>query len=158
MNSLSVTLVLSIVLTSMSQAPYLDFSRAGAGFYGSGREVPEPADVTSVRLGVLGPERSSEGMQMRAAIQMAVAEANARGGYRLKLPTPVAPVEKFATQPAERVIPYEMLFRPDDGPWGAATSQVVKFAYEDKVWTIIGGLDGQRTHIAELVVAKAWVP
>jgi branched-chain amino acid transport system substrate-binding protein len=51
-----------------------------------------------------------------------------------------------------------MVFRPDDGFWGVVASRVVDLAYEDKVWTIIGGLDGQRTHIAELVVAKAWVP
>ena len=57
-----------------------------------------------------------------------------------------------------RGIPYEMVFRPDDGPWGMAAKQVVDLAYEDQVWTIIGGLDGQRTHVAEMVVSKAWVP
>ena len=55
-------------------------------------------------------------------------------------------------------IPYEMVFRADDGAWGITANQVVKLAYEDQVWTIIGGLDGQHTHIAELVVAKAWLP
>jgi len=50
------------------------------------------------------------------------------------------------------------VFRADDGPWGVAAQRVVDLAYEDKVWTIIGGLDGQRTHVAELVVSKAWVP
>ena len=57
-----------------------------------------------------------------------------------------------------RAHPYEMAFRPDDGFWGVVASRVVDLAYEDKVWTMIGGLDGQRTHIAELIVAKAWVP
>jgi len=160
MNSLSSTLIFLLVMAAALQAPYLDFSRAGAWFYGSGREIPEPTDLTSVRIGVLGPEKSSGGRQMRAAIQMAIDEANVRGGYRLKVPLPTAspPGEKSPCLEVARVIPYEMVFRPDDGPWGAATSQVVKFAYEDKVWTIIGGLDGQRTHIAELVVTKAWVP
>jgi branched-chain amino acid transport system substrate-binding protein len=35
---------------------------------------------------------------------------------------------------------------------------VVQLSYEDKVWAIIGGLDGLHTHVAELVVSKAWVP
>jgi branched-chain amino acid transport system substrate-binding protein len=51
-----------------------------------------------------------------------------------------------------------MVFRPDDGPWGVAARQVVDLAYDDKVWTIIGGLDGMRAHVAEMVVSKAWVP
>jgi branched-chain amino acid transport system substrate-binding protein len=95
-------------------------------------------DLTSVRIGVLGPEKDAEGLQMRIGIRMALDEMNRSGGYR--------------------GIPYEMVFRPDDGPWGMAAKQVVDLAYEDKVWTIIGGLDGLRTHIAELVVSKAWVP
>jgi branched-chain amino acid transport system substrate-binding protein len=160
MNNFSLILIFLLVVAGAPQAPYLDFSHAGAGFYGSGREIPEPTDLTSVRIGVLGPEKSSEGRQMRAAIQMAIDEANTRGGYSLKVQPPSASPtgEKSPYCEAARKIPYEMVFRPDDGPWGAATSQVVKFAYEDNVWTIIGGLDGQRTHIAELVVTKAWVP
>lgn len=158
MYNFSTAVVFLLIVLGMQQIPYLDFSRAGAGFHGSGRELPEPTDVASVRLGVLGPGHSPEGIQMRVAIQMAVAEANAKGGYQLKLPDPLDTGEQPPADRTSRLIPYEILFRPDDGPWGVAASQVVKFAYEDKVWTIIGGLDGQRTHIAELVVAKAWVP
>jgi ABC-type branched-subunit amino acid transport system substrate-binding protein len=51
-----------------------------------------------------------------------------------------------------------MVYRADDGLWGVAANQVVSFAYEDRVRAIIGGLDGQKTHLAELVVSKAWVP
>jgi len=120
------------------QIPYFDFSRAGSGFNGPGRELPDPVGLASVRIGVLGPGKNAEGLQMRTGVRMALDEMNRRGGYK--------------------GIPYEMVFRPDDGPWGVAAKQVVDFAYEDEVWTIIGGLDGQRTHIAELVVSKAWVP
>ncbi len=118
--------------------PYFDFSKAGSGFYGPGRESPDPAGLKSVRIGVLGPEKDAEGLQMRTGVRMALDEMNRKGGYK--------------------GIPYEMSFRPDDGPWGMAAKQVVDLAYEDKVWTIIGGLDGLRTHIAELIVSKAWVP
>jgi branched-chain amino acid transport system substrate-binding protein len=120
------------------QRPYFDFSKAGSGFYGPGREAPDPVNLKSVRIGVMGPGKDAEGLQMRTGVRMALEEMNRRGGYK--------------------GIPYEMVFRPDDGPWGMAAKQVVDLAYEDKVWAIIGGLDGQRTHVAELVVSKAWVP
>ena len=122
-----------------SPQPYYDFAKAGAGFYGAGREAPDPDDLDAVRIGVLGPEKDPEGSELRTAVQLALEEANRQGGYR-------------------RRVPYEMAFRADDGFWGVVASRVVDLAYEDKVWTIIGGLDGQRTHIAELIVAKAWVP
>jgi branched-chain amino acid transport system substrate-binding protein len=118
--------------------PYADFSTKGSGFYGAGREVPDPVDLKTVRIGVLAPEKNPEGLQMRNAVQMALDEANQQDGYHK--------------------IPYELVFRADDGPWGVAAQRVVDLAYEDKVWTIIGGMDGQRTHVAELVVSKAWVP
>ncbi len=142
--------------------PYFDFSTAGAGFHGSGRELPEPVDVDSVKIGVLGPGKTEEGLQLQWAVRIALEEANAQGGYRRKF-TPdqdsSIPVKVDATQSvAHATIPFEMIFHPDDGPWGVAASQVVQFAYEDRVWAIIGGLDGQHTHIAELVVAKAWLP
>ena len=122
-----------------SPQPYYDFAKAGAGFYGAGREDPDPEGLKSVRIGVLGPEKDPDGSELRVGVQVAIDEANRQGGYRGR-------------------IPYEMAFRADDGFWGVVASRVVDLAYEDRVWTIIGGLDGQRTHIAELVVAKAWVP
>ncbi len=133
-------LILTVLqlVAQATQVPYFDFGKAGSGFNGPGRELPDPIGLKSVRIGVLGPGKDAEGLQMRTGIKMAFDEANRRGGYR--------------------GIPYEMVFRPDDGPWGMAAKQVVDLAYEDKVWTIIGGLDGQRAHLAELVVSKAWVP
>ncbi len=131
-------LTLLTLVPQAAQGPYFDFGKAGAGFYGPGRDEPDPVGLKSVRIGVLGPGKDAEGLQMRTGVQMALDEMNRKGGYR--------------------GIPYEMVFRPDDGPWGMAAKQVVDFAYEDNVWTIIGGLDGLRTHVAELVVTKAWVP
>ncbi len=118
--------------------PYADFSDKGSGFYGAGRELPDPVDLKKVRIGVLAPEKSPEGLQIRNAVQLALDEANRKGGFRN--------------------IPYELVFRADDGLWGVAAQRVVDLAYEDKVWTIIGGSDGQRTHVAELVASKVWVP
>ena len=48
-----------------AQKPYFDFSKAGSGFYGAGGELPDPVGLTSVRIGVLGPGKDAEGLQMR---------------------------------------------------------------------------------------------
>ncbi len=141
---------------TIQQAPYLEFNKAGAGFYGDGRELPEPAGLSSVRIGVLGPARTADGLHQRTAIQMALEEANQRGGYRSRVQSGAGAMHVAGSAPQS--IPFEMVFREDDGPWGVAAKQVVQLAYEDKVWAIIGGLDGLHTHVAELVVSKAWVP
>ncbi len=121
-----------------SSVPYSDFSEAGAEFYGQGREAGEPDKLKSVRLGLMGPEKTPEGKQLQNGVALAIEQANARGGYH--------------------GVPYEIIFRPDDGPWGMAAKQVVHLTYDDEVWAILGGLDGHRTHLAELIAAKAWIP
>ena len=119
-------------------APYSDFSDAGAEFYGHGREEGEPDKLKAVRIGLMGPEKTPEGKQLQHGVALAIEQANARGGYH--------------------DIPYKIIFRPDDGPWGMAAKQVVRLTYDDEVWAILGGLDGHRTHLAELISAKAWIP
>jgi branched-chain amino acid transport system substrate-binding protein len=139
-------------------APYLDFNKAGAGFYGDGRSLPEPSGLTTVRIGILGPARTNEGLHQRTAVQIALDAANLNGGYRRPRRTGERTAPDLNAGPEAQGIPYEAVFREDDGPWGVAARQVVQLAYEDKVWAIIGGLDGLHTHVAELVVSKAWVP
>jgi len=119
-------------------SPYSDFSDDGVDFYGHGRELNEPENLKAVRLGLIGPGKTPEGKQLRNGVALAVEEANAKGGYR--------------------GIPYKIIFRPDDGPWGIATKQVVRLTYEDKVWLILGALEGHQAHLAELISAKAWIP
>ena len=54
-------------------------------YVGSGRDIPEPKDVTEVRIGFFAPvEHSPEkpfGVRMLHGAQLALEEANARGGY-----------------------------------------------------------------------------
>lgn len=118
--------------------PYRDLSTAGVGFLGPGREDPPPENPTTVRIGLFGPEKNPDGDRLRAGVELAVAEANARGGYN--------------------GISYEVVFRADDGPWGMGAKQVTALAHEDSVWVILGGLEGGDAHLAELVAAKVWAP
>lgn len=116
--------------------PYRDLSAAGAAFNGPGRELPGPDTLSAVRLGLLGPAQSAAGQELQLGVRAAVEEANAAG----------------------QGLPFVVIFRPDDGPWGVVASQVVRLAQEDQVWAVIAGLDGERAHAAELVAAKLWVP
>ena len=119
-----------------AQTPYRELS--GSGFAGPGRELEPPDSLTSVRIGLIGPGDTPQGRQLRHGAMLAAAQANAGGGYR--------------------GIPFEIIARADDGPWGVAARQVVELSYSDEVWAIVGSVDGARAHAAELVAAKAWVP
>ena len=87
---------------------------------------------------MLAPARREAGERLREGIALAVDEANARGGLA--------------------GLPFETVYRADDGPWGRGASQVTALAYEDSTWVIVGGLEGGDAHLAELVAAKLWIP
>jgi len=106
-------------------------------YNGPGREESAPEDVTEVRIGYFGPSDPGdpEGGDLWLAANLALEEANAEGGYR--------------------GIPFRLVAAWSENPWGTGISQVVRMAYSDRVWAIIGSIDGASTHLAEQVVAKA---
>ncbi len=110
-------------------------------FWGPGRDKPEP-EVDTVKLGVIAPiTRSYEtyiGQSVLHGMQMAVGQANASGGYKGK---------KFET-----------VLKNDTGLWGATANEVISLSYDDKVWAIIGTVDGANTHIAIRVALRTEVP
>lgn len=121
-----------------TEPPYRDLSRSDPGFSGPALEELRAPAVESIRIGVLGPRRDAAGDRLAAAVAIAIDEANERGGYEGS--------------------PYEMMFRPDDGPWGTGAKQLAVLAFEDSVCAIVGGLEGGDAHVAELATAKLWVP
>ncbi|MFC2075686.1 ABC transporter substrate-binding protein [candidate division KSB1 bacterium] len=118
--------------------PYRMLRQEGAGFHGRVQETVDPRSLDSIRIGLLLPPVGPGAEAVRAGVAKAVAEANDRGGYQ--------------------GVPFETVFRSDNGPWGIAAKQIAAFRYEDNVWAILGGLDGHKTHLAELVAAKTWIP
>ena len=79
------------------------------------------------------------GIKMLQGARLAVAQANARGGYRGK-------------------IPYQLVVRNDNGSWRSAGDDVIMLAWRDSVWAILGTVDGQNTHVAIRVALKAEIP
>lgn len=79
------------------------------------------------------------GIKMLQGAQLAVRQANARGGYRGR-------------------IPYELVVRNDNGNWRSSGREVIMLAWRDSVWAILGTVDGANTHIAIRAALKAEIP
>jgi branched-chain amino acid transport system substrate-binding protein len=133
--------------------PYERFFRTPIPYRGYGAALPEPARVTSVKIGFVGPieptvsvatggpsHEEALGVSMMHGAQLAIDEANARGGYR-----------RWGT-------PFELVVRNDNGLWGAIGSEIIHLAYRDQVWAIIGSIDGANSHIAIRVALKIEIP
>ncbi len=122
-------------------------------YAGPGRGTPEPKDIDSVKLGFIGPimatvsvatgGKSHEedlGISMLRGAQLAIEQANKKGGY------------------VKRHLPFKLVVSNDNGLWGASGNEIIKQAYKDKVWAILGTIDGANTHIAIRVALKAEIP
>jgi ABC-type branched-subunit amino acid transport system substrate-binding protein len=120
--------------------PYYRLREHQTTYNGPGDDIPDSRGLDEVRLGYFGPSDPThpDGGDMWLAAGMAVAEANAAGGYQ--------------------GLPFRLVPAWSDSPWGSGITQVTRLAYEDRAWGIVGSIDGATTHLAEQVVAKARLP
>jgi branched-chain amino acid transport system substrate-binding protein len=120
-----------------STPPYFNARKQQMEYVGPGRDEPEPANLRDVLIGYFGPGDPADlvGGDLWCAVNLAIAEANAEGGYR--------------------GLPFRIISAWSENPWGSGVSKLVRLAFYDRVWAIIGGIDGPSTHLAEQVVAKA---
>ena len=132
--------------------PYREHFLVQMEYTGPGRAIPEPENIETVKLGFIGPIMSTVsvatggksheeplGIKMLQGARLAVEQANAKGGY------------------LKRNIPFELVVTNDNGLWGASGNEIVNMAYKDKVWAILGTIDGANSHIAIRVALKAEV-
>ena len=130
--------------------PYKEYFLEQLEYTGPGRSIPEPEHVDTVKIGFIGPIMSTVsvatggksheeplGIKMLQGTRLAIEQANAEGGYR------------------KRNIPFELVISNDNGLWGASGNEIIKLAYKDKVWAILGTIDGANSHIAIRVALKA---
>ncbi|WP_165232885.1 ABC transporter substrate-binding protein [Aquisphaera insulae] len=120
--------------------PYLDFRARAVPYSGPGREQPEPRETSEVLLGYFGPDNPdhANGGSVWRGVDMAIRRANAEGGYRGK--------------------PFRLVAAWSDNPWKGGVGGLARMAHRDRVWAILGGIDGPSAHLAEQVVAKANLP
>jgi len=116
---------------------FFDARKHQTSYEGPGREERPPTDIKEVLIGYFGPGTSShpEWGDMWCAACLAIEQLNQRGGYN--------------------GLPFRLVAAWSENPWGSGISKVVRMAYVDRVWAIIGGIDGPSTHLAEQVAAKA---
>jgi len=135
------------VLTAFSSAaepprpqPFSILRERQTEYVGPGRDEPSPEDVSEVLIGYFGPgdpEHAQHGDLWRAAM-CAVAAANRNGGYR--------------------GVPFRLVAAWSDDPWGGGVKQLTRLVFEERVWAVVGGVDGSTTHLAEQIVVKSRLP
>jgi branched-chain amino acid transport system substrate-binding protein len=128
-------------------------------YSGAGRDIPEPKDIKEVRIGFFGPiEHNPEsvfGLRMLHGAQLAVDEANARGGYGGK-PFKLMLHNDYDNWQAKAVYGED---RPTDPTiWGSASDEAVKMVYDDQDWAIFGSISSESTHIVLRVALRAEIP
>lgn len=140
-------------------APY-DLNYTHPNIYsGAGRDIPEPKNLTEVRIGFFGPiEHTPDaefGQRMLHGAQLAVEEWNARGGYGGK-PFRLMLHNDYDNWQAKAVYGDD---RPtNEAIWGSASNEAVKMVYDDEDWAIFGSISSEATHIALRVALRAEIP
>jgi branched-chain amino acid transport system substrate-binding protein len=120
--------------------PFFRFHNPTNACVGPERGEELSINVNEIRFGWFGPSNPEDplGGQMWWAADLAIREANDQGGFGGR--------------------PFRLIPKWSDNPWGNGVPQVFRMVYEDKVWALLGGIDGASTHLAEQVVAKACLP
>jgi branched-chain amino acid transport system substrate-binding protein len=124
--------------------PYWENYTSLVEYNGAARDIPDanPSTITEVRIGFLGPVYDHPdhalGQKMLNGVNMAIDEANAAGGYGGK--------------------PFRLMVHNDSATWGASSNEIIKMAYDEKVWAMYGSLSGDSTHIGLRVNLKTEVP
>jgi branched-chain amino acid transport system substrate-binding protein len=140
-------------------APYsLDYIHPNI-YMGAGRDIPEPKNLSEVRIGFIGPiangPEQTLGLRMLHGAQLAVEEANARGGYggkpfRLMLHNDYNNWQANAAYSEERPT--------DPAIWGAASNEAVQMIYGEQDWAIFGSISSESTHVMLRLALKAEIP
>jgi branched-chain amino acid transport system substrate-binding protein len=124
--------------------PYYEYYQDLVEYNGAARDIPDPdlKDLSEIRIGFIGPiydhPDQALGVRMLNGATLAIDEANAAGGYCGK--------------------PFKMMLHNDSAIWGAASNEIVKMVYAEKVWAMFGSISSDTTHIALRVTLKAETP
>jgi branched-chain amino acid transport system substrate-binding protein len=124
--------------------PYYENYQDLLEYNGAARDLPDPdpKDLSEIRIGFIGPlydhRDQALGNRMLHGATLAIDEANAAGGYCGKS--------------------FKLMLHNDSAVWGAASNEIVKMVYDEKVWAVFGSISGDTTHITLRVMLKAETP
>jgi ABC-type branched-subunit amino acid transport system substrate-binding protein len=106
------------------------------------RSDGDASKLSEIAIGFMAPiENNPEsifGLPMLHGAQLALDEANARGGFHGK--------------------PYALKVHNESALWGASSTELVKMLFNENCWAMLGCVDGQNCHIALRVTLKLEVP
>jgi len=97
---------------------------------------PTPESGNYIKIGLLIPDKESTAARYGA--ELAIRKANANGGFN--------------------GMPFQLVVRSMEGPWGTGSKQAVSLIFEEKVWALLGSHDGRNAHLVEQAATKAIVP
>jgi ABC-type branched-subunit amino acid transport system substrate-binding protein len=102
----------------------------------------DPAQLKEIAIGFFSPvENNPEmvfGIPALHGAELAIEQANARGGYKGK--------------------PYALKLHNESALWGASSTELVKMLFDENCWGMVGCIDGQNCHILLRVTLKLEVP
>ena len=113
-------------------------------YHGAASQHPDgnPAQLSEIAIGFFSPvENNPEmvfGIPALHGAQLALDEANARGGYHGK--------------------PYALKLHNESSLWGASSAELVKMLFDENCWSMVGCIDAQNCHIVLRTTLKLEVP
>jgi len=122
--------------------PYATLDRQSVAYRGPVRatekDLPDGVAVIGMILPLRGP-RQSEGKAMLAAAQMALEAEQSLG--------PLPDGRKLA-----------LVARDESGPWGQASSEILKLVEQDHALALLTSANGNSAHVAEQIANKIGIP
>ncbi len=122
-------------------APYAEIDPRAVTYAGPGREAAHDLAGTEIKIGLIVPLQgpgAAEGEALRVAAQIAVDD------------------EAAVPFPDHRRL--TLVVRDESGPWGRASSEIVKMVFDDRAVAIVTSAEGGTAHLAEQVGNKIGVP
>lgn len=151
--------------------PYKQFFIDPLEYQGYGRHIPEPKQIDTVKIGLIGPIIGSTAKSIGGPkdIQLRVSQRVIRwDGYQA---SHLASIGIKMLQGAQLVVeqandkggyrgklPYKLVVRNDNGNWRSSGRELIMLAYKDSVWAVLGTVDGANSHIAIRAAFKAEIP
>jgi branched-chain amino acid transport system substrate-binding protein len=124
-----------------SPPPYATIDKNAITYAGPGREAADDLTGADVVLGMLIPlqgPRQAEGEALLQAVRMAIDDEAAN------------PLPK-----GRRLV---LVARDESGPWGRASTEIVRMVTEDRAVALLTSADGGAAHLAEQVGNRLGVP
>lgn len=142
-------------------APYYQHYVDTNIYQGAARDVPDPdlKTLKEIRIGFFGPIGTNPdhvaGTRMLHGAQLAIDDANTKGGYCGK-PFQLMLHNDYDNWQAGQVYGND---RPTDPAiWGSASNIVPLMVYDEGDWAIFGSISSESTHIILRVALRAEVP